>query len=163
MTHLKRSWYWERFKVGGEGVTGWHGWMASLTEWTWVWVNSRIWWWTGRPGMLQSMKSQRFGHGCATELNWTEKNKMMLVRPLHDQVQNDYALSTCSPLPPSIHLWNYRLNTLAHWLSVGVGGRSLNWSMPLHLGAGLWNKANLPFHQTFLYWLWSRETWTHFH
>ena len=46
--------------------------MASLTQWTWVWVNSRSWWWTGRPGMLQSMGSQRVGHDWATKLNWTE-------------------------------------------------------------------------------------------
>ena len=48
------------------------GWMASPTQWTWVWVNSGIWWWTGRPGMLQSMGSQRVGQDWATELNWTE-------------------------------------------------------------------------------------------
>ena len=47
-------------------------WMASLTQWTWVWVNSGSWWWTGRPGMLQSVGSQRVGHDWATELNWTE-------------------------------------------------------------------------------------------
>ena len=47
------------------------GWMASLTQWTWVWVSSRSWWWTGRPGMLQSMGSQRVGHDWVTELNWT--------------------------------------------------------------------------------------------
>ena len=47
------------------------GWMASLTRWTWVWVNSGSWWWTGRPGMLQFMGSQRVGHDWATELNWT--------------------------------------------------------------------------------------------
>ena len=44
---------------------------ASLTQWTWVWVNSRSWWWTGRPGVLQSMGSQRIGHDWATELNWS--------------------------------------------------------------------------------------------
>ena len=44
--------------------------MASLTQWTWVWVNFRSWWWTGRPGMLQSMGLQRVGHNWATELNW---------------------------------------------------------------------------------------------
>ena len=48
------------------------GWMASLTRWTWVWVNSGSWWWTGRPGMLQFMGSQRVGHDWATELNWNE-------------------------------------------------------------------------------------------
>ena len=48
---------------------GWDGWMASPTRWTWVWVNSRSWWWTGRPGMLRFMGSQRVGHDWATELN----------------------------------------------------------------------------------------------
>ena len=47
---------------------GWDGWMASPTQWTWVWVNSGSWWWTGRPGMLQSMGSQRIGHDWAAEL-----------------------------------------------------------------------------------------------
>ena len=58
-----------RLKAGGEGDNrGWDGWMASPTQWTWVWVNSRNWRWTGRPGMLQSMGSQRVSH---TEwLNW---------------------------------------------------------------------------------------------
>ena len=51
---------------------GWDGWMASRTRWTWVWVNSGRWWWTGRPGVLQFMGSQRVGHDWVTELNWTE-------------------------------------------------------------------------------------------
>ena len=49
---------------------GWDGWMASLTRWTWVWVTSRSWWWTGRPGVLRFMGLQRVGHDWATELNW---------------------------------------------------------------------------------------------
>ena len=58
-----------RLKKGGEGDDrGWDGWMASPTQWTWVWVNSGSWWWTGRPGVLQSMGSQRVGHDWATEL-----------------------------------------------------------------------------------------------
>ena len=70
LTHWKRPWCWERLKAGGEGDNrGWDGWMASLTQWTWVWVNSGSWWWTGRPGMLQSMGLQRVGHDWATELN----------------------------------------------------------------------------------------------
>ena len=48
----------------------WDDWMASRTRWTWVWVNSGRWWWTGRPGVLWSMGSQRVGHDWATELNW---------------------------------------------------------------------------------------------
>ena len=72
-THWKRPRCWERLKAGGEGeIRGCHGWMASLTPWTWVWVNSGSWWLTGRPGMLQSMGLQRVGHDWATELNWTE-------------------------------------------------------------------------------------------
>ena len=55
-----------------KGMTGWDDWMASLTQWTWVWVNSRSWWWTGRPGVLQSMGSQRVRYSWVTELSWTE-------------------------------------------------------------------------------------------
>ena len=61
--------------IGGRrkrGWQGWDGWMASPTQWTWVWVNSGRWWWTGRPGVLWFMGSQRVGHDWATELNWTE-------------------------------------------------------------------------------------------
>ena len=72
LTHLKRPWCWERLKAGEEGDDrGWDGWMASPTQQTWVWVNSGRWWWTGRPGVLQSMGSQRVGHDWATELNWS--------------------------------------------------------------------------------------------
>ena len=71
LTHWKRPWCWERFKVGGEGDDrGWDGWMTSPIQWTWVWVNSGSWWWTGRPGMLQSTGLQRVGHDWAAELNW---------------------------------------------------------------------------------------------
>ena len=71
LTHLKRPWCWERLKAGGEGDDrGWDGWMASTTQWTWVWVNSGSWWWTGRPGVLQSMGLQRVRQDWATELNW---------------------------------------------------------------------------------------------
>ena len=77
---LKRPWCWERLKTGGGGNDrGWDGWMASLTQWTWVWVNCRSWWWRGGPGVLQSMGSQRIGHdwsdlaaAAAEQLNWTE-------------------------------------------------------------------------------------------
>ena len=67
----KDPWCWEGLGAGGEGDDrGWDGWMASLTRWTWVWVNSGSWWWTGRPGVLQSMGSQRVRHNWATEMNW---------------------------------------------------------------------------------------------
>ena len=54
-----------------KGMTGWDGWMASPTQWTWVWVDSRSWWWTGGTGVLRFMGPQRVGHDWATELNWT--------------------------------------------------------------------------------------------
>ena len=61
-------------KIEGRRKRGWQrwdGWMASLTQWTWVWVNSRSWWWRGRHGMLWFMGSQRVRRGWATKLNWT--------------------------------------------------------------------------------------------
>jgi len=73
LTHWKRLWCWEGLGAGGEGDDrGWDGWMASPTRWTWVWVNSGRWWWTGRPGILRFMGLQRVGHNWVTELNWTE-------------------------------------------------------------------------------------------
>ena len=76
LTHWKRPWCWERLRAGREGDDrGWDGWMASLTQFTWVWVNSWSWWWTGRPGMLRFMGLQRVGHDWATELNWYPKSR----------------------------------------------------------------------------------------
>ena len=70
---IGKDWCWQGLGEGGEGDDrGWDGWMASLTRWMWVWVNSRSWWWTGRPGVLWFMESQRVGHDWVTELNWTE-------------------------------------------------------------------------------------------
>ena len=78
---MRRLDSWEKtLMLGGIGGRrrgddrGWDGWMASPTRWTWVWVNSRSWWWTRRPGMLWLMGLQGVGHDWATELNWTELN-----------------------------------------------------------------------------------------
>ena len=69
---LKKTLLLGKMKVGGEGDDrGWNDWMASLSQWTWVWVNSGSWWWIGRPGVLQFTGSQRVGHDWATELNCT--------------------------------------------------------------------------------------------
>ena len=81
----KDQWYWERSKVRGEGDDrGWDDSMASLTQWTWVSASSRSWRWTGKPGVLQSMGSQRVRHNWATELNW-----LILLKPLN--------ISSCYP------------------------------------------------------------------
>ena len=63
-------------KIAGRG---WDGWMASLTQWTWVWVNSRSWWWTGRPGVLQSTGFQTVGHEWVTELNQKDNNVSVIL------------------------------------------------------------------------------------
>ena len=81
-SHMKnwlsgKDWSGEWLGEGGEGDDrGWDGWMASPTRWTWVWVNSVSWWWTGRPGMLQFMELQRVRHDWVTELKWTELNSI---------------------------------------------------------------------------------------
>ena len=68
--HLKRPWCWERLKAGAEGDDRrWDGWMASLTQRTWVWAGSGNLWWTGKPGVLQSMELWRVRHNLATNLN----------------------------------------------------------------------------------------------
>ena len=74
-THWKRSWCWVGLGAGGEGDDrGWDGWMASPTRWAWVWEVSWSWWWTGRPGVLRFMGSQRVGQDWATELtDWTDQ------------------------------------------------------------------------------------------
>ena len=75
LAHWKRLWWWEGLGAGGEGDDrGWDGWMASLTQWPWVRVNSGSWWWTWRPGVLWFMGSQRVGRDWGTELNWMYYN-----------------------------------------------------------------------------------------
>ena len=75
---LERPWCLEGLRAGSEGDDRrWNSWMASLIQWTWVWVDSGSWWWTGRPGLLQFMGSQRVRHDWATELTdwsrWSQK------------------------------------------------------------------------------------------
>ena len=68
LTQWKRAWCWERLKAGGEeDDRGWDGWMASLTQWTWAWVNSRSWWWTGRPRQCAAV------HGVTKSQTWLSK------------------------------------------------------------------------------------------
>ena len=100
LTHWKRLWCLVGLGAGWEGDDrGWDGWMTSPTQWTWVWVNSGSWWWTGRPGVLQFMGSQRVGHDWATELNWTK------------HVQNEQLFSSFSVIffMPQRY-WNYNPN-----------------------------------------------------
>ena len=99
----KRPWCWERLKAGGEGDhRGWSGWMASLTRWTWVWVSSGSWWWTGKSGVLQSMGSQRAGHDWATELNWSYLDTGTWGHLVHRQPRS---VSTFSFLEQLLFSW----------------------------------------------------------
>ena len=96
---LEKTLMWERLKVRGEGDNrGWDGWMASPTRWTWIWINSGSWWWTGRPGVLQSMGPQRVGHDWETELNWT------------------FDLWRLCSLPRSCSVWMHQ----ARWTQAGI-------------------------------------------
>ena len=83
---MKRPWCWERLKAEGDD-RGWDDWMASPTQWIWVWASFRIWWWTGKPGMLHSMESQRVGHDWATELSWAHPLMFFLVT-VHSHILN---------------------------------------------------------------------------
>ena len=91
-----KDWRGER----GEGDNrGWDGWMASLTRWTWVWASSGSWWWTGKPGVLQSTRSQRVGHDWATELTDVQyvinRYKLLYTKDKH-QSNKDLLYSTGS-------------------------------------------------------------------
>ena len=83
-----KDWGWEE-----KGTTGWVSWMASLTQWTWVWVNSGSWYWTGRPGVLRFMGSKRVGHDWATELNWQrQKVDSCLPRAVGGKSEEEWLL-----------------------------------------------------------------------
>ena len=102
LTHWKRPWCWERLRAGGEGDDkGWDSWMASLTRWTRVWANSRRWWWTGKPGVRQSVGSQRVGHNLANEQQHTFWDLAQMLLNQHSWLSN---LEICD------------LNQLSKWL-----------------------------------------------
>ena len=113
--HLKRPWCWERLRAGGEGDDrGWDGWMVSPTQWTWVWVDSRSWWWTGRLGVLWFMGSQRVGHDWVTELNWlTDTKASVFLFPLFQSTN----LSRFSTPPPKQNF--YLMNIYGNFLWKG--------------------------------------------
>ena len=110
--HWKRSWCWERLKAGGGGDDrGWGGWMVSLTQWTWVWGSSGRWWWIVKPGVLQSVGSQRVRPNWATEqqqqLSWLDRYFFLVL--------NQISLSRCITV---IYLITYRRTS---WLLSSFG------------------------------------------
>ena len=108
LTRWKKPWCWERAKAGGEGDDrGWDGWMASPTQRTWVWVNPRSWWRTGRPGVLQSMGSQS-----RTWLSgWTELN---LIPQSHLMSKQMCSASPCFPVF-IVFTFNYIYSEISFW------------------------------------------------
>ena len=116
LIHLKIPWCWERLKAGDRG---WDGWMASPTQWTRVWVSSKSWWWTGRPGMLQSMGSQRVRHNWVNELNTVRKTSWSWSLPCPDW----------KSLPKALHRDKSTdiQRTSSLYLST-LAGRTLRWS-----------------------------------
>ena len=106
LTHLKRPWCRERLNVRGEGDDrGWDFWMASLTQCTWIWVKSRSWLRTGRPGMLQSMGSQRVGHDWVTELTWTAYSKVYMEVWFIKKASNQKSFNKQKPRTRWLHSW----------------------------------------------------------
>ena len=101
---LEKTLMWERLKAGGEGADrGWDGWMASLTQWTWVWVSSGSWWWIERPGVLWSMGSQRVGHDWATKLTnclWSISLSWKISSQFQDG-EREVSVSQSCPAPDS--------------------------------------------------------------
>ena len=121
-THWERPWCWERLKVGGKGDDrGWDGWMASPTRWTWVWVNSRSQWWTGRPGMVRFMGSQS-----RTRLNWTElETRTVKFHPVSNLFGFVYLVIWIHH-SKDCHSWEYP--SVGPWLTSFIRV-SLNWQM----------------------------------
>ena len=110
---LERLWCWERLGAGGEGDDrGWDGWMASRTQWTWVWVNSGRWWWTGRPDVLRFMGLQRVGHNWATtEQNWINKHSEVSGYKINTQISPAFLYTNNEK--PEREIKEYILFTLA--------------------------------------------------
>ena len=113
---IGKDWCWEGLGAGGEGDDrGWDGWMASLTRWTWVSVNSGRWWWTGRPGVLRFMGSQKVRHDWETDMIWSDHIKyishhfFLLVQILY--FSGIYKIMQVNFLVITSHKWNNKLNS----------------------------------------------------
>ena len=121
----EKPWCWERLRAGEGDDRAWDGWMASATQWTWVWVDSGSWWWTGRPGVLWFMGLQKFGYVWVTELNLTAPWKERYDKPRqHIKKQTHYFANkgqySLSYGFSSSHVWIWELDhkegsVLKHW------------------------------------------------
>ena len=109
---LEKTWCWERLRAGGEGDDkGWDGWMASLMQWTWVWVNSGSWWWTRRPDI-----TQRRNQASGVPLD--------ILEHLPPKPESAYLTALCFHL----HCWHYRglSPTTSLWKGVNLELQLIN-------------------------------------
>ena len=128
LTHWKRPWCWERLKAGGEvDDRGQNDWIASPTQWTWAWVNSGRWWWTGRPGVLQSMGSKL---DTTDRMNWTERSIGYLYHIF---------------FYPLIHQWTFRLLPCLGYCKQGCNEHRAAWIFGLWFSPDICPGVGLPF------------------
>ena len=136
LTHGKRPWCWERLKAEEGDNRGWDGWMASPTQWTWVWASFRSWWWTGKPGVLQSMGSQRVRQGWASELNISVSTILSQFVLFSPSTVSTNLFST-SASPP---IKNKLINKKTQWKTEG------NYNLCLTKDYVTLSSVNLPYH-----------------
>ena len=114
LIYLIRPWCWERLRAGGEGDNReWDGWMALPTQWIWVWTSSGSWWWTGKPGVLQSMglQSQTWLWDWTTATEWFLK---IILRPYLKSQPLDFSDGPeVKNLPFNAGIW--RFNSIPGW------------------------------------------------
>ena len=111
-----------KLKAGEGDDRGWDDWMASPTQWMWVWATSGSWWWTGKPGVLQSMGLQRVGHNWANELNWDNLKQMNTI--LWEQEGKQVSQLECWLLASELLLHQYYLHFIDRYII-----RALGWSL----------------------------------
>ena len=123
--HVKRPWFWERLRAGGEGDDrGGDSWMVSSTEWTWVWVDSRSWWWTKRPCVLQFMGLQRVRHDWVNELKWTEYSFHI------SSIRRDWGQEEKGTAEDELARWHH-----------GLDRREFEWTPELVMDREVWHAA----------------------
>ena len=138
LTPLKRPWWWERLRAGGERDDRvWDGWMASLTQWHGFCVDSGTWWWTGRPGVLQFMGLKRVRHDWVTELNWILIPACASSSPAFRMMYSAYKLkkqgNDIQPWCTPVLIWNQSVVlrpvlTVASWPADRYLNRQARWS-----------------------------------